>query len=59
MKDKGFHGWDSPSLDRLNPNEGYVKKNVVWCTFSVNSFKQSLNYEEFMTQLSKIKWKTK
>jgi len=57
LKQKGFQSWDSPSLDRLNPEKGYVQDNVVWCIFAVNSFKQSLTYEDFMNQLSKIIWR--
>lgn len=58
LKQKGFQSWNSPSLDRLNPDKGYVENNVVWCTFAVNSFKQSLTYQDFMDQLSKIKWRS-
>ena len=52
----GFQAWDAPSLDRKSPGEGYVKDNVVWCAFAVNSFKQSLNEMEFKKIIEKIKW---
>lgn len=56
LKTKSFQGWDSPSIDRLEPSNGYTIDNVVWCIFSVNSFKQSLSCEEFANQVSKIQW---
>jgi hypothetical protein len=56
IKTHGFQSWDAPSLDRKNPEDGYVVGNVVWCMFSVNSFKQSLNEEEFKEMIKKIKW---
>lgn len=56
MKTSGFQCWDSPSLDRVNPSKGYVKDNVVWCIFSINSFKQSLSIDEFEKQIHNIEW---
>lgn len=50
-------GFYSPSLDRLEPDLGYVKGNVVLCLFAVNSFKQELTAEEFMNLLTKINWR--
>jgi len=47
----------SPSLDRLNPNKGYVKGNVAWTLLGVNSFKQNLPETEFLELVSRIKWK--
>jgi hypothetical protein len=55
-KIKGFQGWQTPSLDRKTPSLGYVKGNVVWCCFAVNSFKQNLTTEEFFEKLKSIKW---
>jgi hypothetical protein len=37
---------DSPSLDRLDPNKGYVKGNVVWMSFRANAIKQNASLEE-------------
>lgn len=48
--------WTSPSLDRIDPNKGYVKDNVVWCIWGVNSFKASLLLNEFQTNIKQIKW---
>lgn len=38
----------SPSLDKLDPSKGYVQGNVAWCSYSVNSMKGDLTYEEFL-----------
>jgi hypothetical protein len=52
----GFQGWKSPSIDRKDPRLGYIKGNIVWCCFSINSFKQNLTCEEFYDKLKEIKW---
>ena len=39
--------WDSMSLDRKIPNKGYVKGNVVLCTYFVNTSKGKLTHKEF------------
>lgn len=56
IKQKGFQAWDSPSVDRLDPDKGYTKGNIVWCIFAVNAFKQRLNETEFKNKLKEIKW---
>lgn len=58
MTTEGFQPWDSPSIDRKIPEAGYVKGNVVWTIFSVNSFKLSLTESQFREILAKIKWIT-
>ena len=45
---------NSISLDRLDPNKGYTKENVVWCTFLVNSMKQNLTEDQFYTMIQDI-----
>lgn len=50
--------WNSPSIDRLTPNNGYVKGNVVWCVNSVNIFKGSLCEIEFLRIVHESQWKT-
>ena len=55
-KDNGFLCWDGPTLDRVNPSGGYLKNNVVWCIFAINSFKQSLEINEFEEQIKNIRW---
>jgi chorismate mutase len=52
----GFQGWNCPSFDRKSPELGYVKGNVVWCCFAVNSFKQSLSESEFGEKIKSITW---
>lgn len=39
---------DSMSLDRLDPNKGYMAGNVVWCTNLINSVKRQLTKETFL-----------
>jgi hypothetical protein len=56
-RDKGFQSWDGPSLDRRNPSKGYIRDNVVWCIFAVNSFKQSMSENEFLELVHSIEWK--
>lgn len=46
----------SPSLDRLNPNAGYVKGNVVWALHGVNCFKQELTLNEFLNFVNTVRW---
>lgn len=50
-----FHFY-SPSLDKLNPSEGYVKGNVAWCLHGVNCFKQTLSLEEFYVFVTEVTW---
>lgn len=38
----------APSLDRLDPNKGYVKGNVAWCVYYINRMKNDLSYTEFL-----------
>lgn len=56
MKQDGFQSWDGPSLDRIEPINGYVKGNVVWCIFGINSFKQSLGLKSFEDMVKSIEW---
>lgn len=37
-----------PSVDKLTPELGYVKENVVWTYYYVNRMKNDLNLEEFI-----------
>jgi hypothetical protein len=36
------------TLDCKQPDLGYVKNNVVWCTYCINSFKQKMEKEELI-----------
>ena len=41
--------WDnSPSLDRINPKEGYTKENTVWISYLANRMKSNLSLEELI-----------
>lgn len=56
-KVNGFQSWFSPSLDRKIPSLGYVKGNVAWCCFGINSCKQTMNAAEFLTLMKNIQWR--
>lgn len=43
----GKQQFNSMSLDRLTPNAGYVKDNVVFCCWFVNTAKGNLTKQEF------------
>lgn len=55
-KSEGFQSWGSPSVDRIDSSKGYVKDNVVWCCFGVNSFKQSFSIEDFEKLIRSANW---
>jgi hypothetical protein len=55
--DKGRAVWNSPSLDRLIPSIGYKHGNIVWCLWSVNSFKGELTEAEFEALTNSITWR--
>lgn len=42
----GGSGNSSPSVDRINPNEGYVKGNVIVISNKANRIKSNATYEE-------------
>jgi len=44
---RGYRQWDSASLDRIDPNGGYVRGNVVWTTRLVNTSKGQRSAAEF------------
>lgn len=44
----GFQQQNSLSLDRLNPDEGYVEGNVVFCTNFANTAKGAKTLDEFL-----------
>lgn len=36
------------TLDCIDPNLGYIKGNVVWCSYCINSFKLKMSKEEMI-----------
>jgi hypothetical protein len=50
-----FNFW-SPSLDRLDPDKGYVKGNVAWALHGVNCFKQELTLSQFLDFVNSVEW---
>lgn len=46
--------WDSPSVDRIDNDKGYIKSNVVIVSNYVNRVKYSLSLEEIQTVLPKM-----
>lgn len=50
-----FNFW-SPSLDRLDPDKGYVKGNVAWALHGVNCFKQELTLKQFLSFVNTVEW---
>jgi len=59
--EKMLFGWvdgkinhNSLSLDKLDPEKGYVQGNVVWCTYLINTMKQNLNEQQFYNTINNI-----
>jgi len=50
----GCSDYNSISVERLNPNLGYVKGNVALVAFAINSFKGMMNEIEFKNFLNEI-----
>ena len=36
------------TLDRIDPEKGYVLDNIVWCAYCVNSMKQRMPLSDFL-----------
>ena len=45
---------DQASLDRIDPNYGYVQENVQWVLTEVNLMKRLMSDEEFVAMAKKI-----
>jgi hypothetical protein len=43
---KGGPGWNSPSIDRIDPSKGYVKDNVRVISHRANTLKNNASLEE-------------
>lgn len=39
----GFQRWDSPSIDRINSDLGYVAGNIQWLSYQDNCKKNNIN----------------
>lgn len=42
------------TIDCIIPSKGYIRGNVVWCIYAVNSFKLNLSTEEMLNLCKKI-----
>jgi hypothetical protein len=42
------------SLDRIDPNKGYIKGNIVWCCWFYNNAKSNLTKKEFIKMCKKL-----
>jgi hypothetical protein len=51
----GKSGPNSPSLDRIIPEKGYVKGNVAVISYRANAMKQDANIEEIEALLNWMK----
>jgi len=54
VHNSGKFNFDSISIERLYPEKGYTKENVVLCSYNINSFKGVMNEEEFKIYLEMI-----
>ena len=39
---------NSPSLDRIDPNKGHIKGNLMWISLKANGMKQNSTNEELI-----------
>ncbi len=42
------------SLDRMDPAQGYIVGNVVWCSYVMNRMKNDLTYDEFINMCNHV-----
>jgi hypothetical protein len=47
-------GWSTASVDRIDPNRGYVPENVQWVCWRVNDAKSNMNNEDFIAMCHAI-----
>jgi len=48
MKFGGQYARNSPSLDKIIPDKGYVVGNVAWISFKANAIKNNANFDEIL-----------
>jgi len=53
IHNEGIFQDNSITVDRIDPNKGYIMDNVVLSSFNVNSFKGMMNENEFKNYLTK------
>ena len=46
--DSSVHDPLKMSLDCVDPDKGYIKGNVVWSAYCVNTFKQKMSQQEML-----------
>lgn len=51
---RGIYGFDSLSVDRIDPAQGYVRSNIVLCSYAINSFKGQCTQREFCNLLKQV-----
>ena len=39
---------NSPSLDKIDPNKGYIKGNVMWLSWKANRLKSNVTHKDLM-----------
>jgi hypothetical protein len=42
-------GWLAPSLDKIDPEKGYIRGNIQWLTQRLNLLKSNMTNEELLT----------
>lgn len=47
-------GWLAASVDRIDPNKGYVEGNVQWTHWRCNDAKSSMHNEDFLRMCAAI-----
>lgn len=47
-------GWSAGSLDRINPEKGYIQGNVQWICWRVNDAKSNMTDEDFVNMCTAI-----
>lgn len=52
--EKNLHDNFKMTLDRLNSDLGYIKGNVVWCAYCINSFKLNMSREDMINICNSI-----
>lgn len=54
---KGGPKYDSPSIDRIDPNKGYIKGNVWIVSWFANSIKRDATFQQLKTLVTNLEKK--